>query len=48
VDLRFDGQVIVNPDSHPQAGDASVMKPRVVKLTAIKKWKPVAKSKGKK
>src|SRR3954462_13228929 len=34
VDLRFDGQVIVNPDSQKQAGDTSAPKlqPKVVKL----------------
>ena len=47
VDLRFDGQVIVNPDSHPQAGDAPTMKPRVVKLAPPKKIKPAAKARGK-
>jgi cell division protein FtsQ len=47
VDLRFDGQVIVNPDSHPQSGDAAPIKPKVVKLTAPKKAKIVAKAKGK-
>ena len=48
VDLRFDGQVIVNPDSHPQTGDTPAIKPRVIKLAPAKKWKPAAKSKGKK
>jgi len=50
VDLRFDGQVIVNPDSHPQSGDAPAAKPqpKVVKLTAAKKAKPApVKGKGK-
>jgi cell division protein FtsQ len=46
VDLRFDGQVIVNPDSRPQAGDAPKLQPKVVKLTPVKKAKPV-KGKGK-
>jgi cell division protein FtsQ len=49
VDLRFDGQVIVNPDSHSQAGDKPTVKlqPKVVKLTAAKKAKPAIKGKGK-
>lgn len=48
VDLRFDGQVIVNPDSRAQGGDAPAPKPKVVKLAAPKKTKPApAKSKGK-
>src|SRR5438270_3245348 len=49
VDLRFDGQVIVNPDSRSQSGDSSAAKtqPKVIKLTAAKKTKPV-KGKGKK
>jgi cell division protein FtsQ len=47
VDLRFDGQVIVNPDSHAQTGDASKPKPQPVKLSIAKKPKP-AKSKGRK
>src|SRR3954469_11960566 len=48
VDLRFDGQVVVNPDSHSQSGDAPAMKPRVIKLVAPKKSKPTAKGRGKK
>src|SRR5437899_296278 len=49
VDLRFDGQVIVNPDSQKQAGDTTAPKaqPKIVKLTVAKKAKP-AKGKGKK
>ena len=47
VDLRFDGQVIVNPDSHAQTGDAPKPKPQPVKLSIAKKPKP-AKSKGRK
>jgi cell division protein FtsQ len=45
VDLRFDGQVIVNPDSHAQSGDAP--KPQTIKV-APKKPKPVVKGRGKK
>src|SRR3954469_3345929 len=48
VDLRFDGQVVVNPDSHSQSGDAPATKPRVIKLVAAKKSKPTAKGRGKK
>jgi cell division protein FtsQ len=51
VDLRFDGQVIVNPDSHQQSGDAPATKPqtKIVKLAPAKKAKSVsAKGKGKK
>src|SRR5207237_7724072 len=45
VDLRFDGQVIVNPDSHAQVGGAP--KPQTIKI-APKKPKPAAKGRGKK
>jgi len=49
VDLRFEGQVIVNPDSRTQTGDAPAPKPKVVKLAPPKKGKPApAKGKGKK
>ena len=47
VDLRFDGQVIVNPDSRTQAGDTPKLQPKVIKLTPVKKPKPI-KGKGKK
>ena len=49
VDLRFEGQVIVNPDSRSQSSDTSGVKiqPKVIKLIAAKKAKPV-RGKGKK
>jgi cell division protein FtsQ len=46
VDLRFDNQIVINPDSHAQSGDAP--KSQTISLTP-KKPNPVkGKGKGKK
>jgi cell division protein FtsQ len=47
VDLRFDGQIVINPDSHGQSGDAP--KPQTLRIAPKKPKpsKPVVKGRGK-